>query len=83
MQSQPMILLTIRDVAERLKLSPSAVYQLVETGSLAHHRVGNGRGTIRVSEADLLAYLTQCWQGVAEKPALTRAPRTKLKHLRL
>jgi len=83
MQANPNSFLTIREVAELLKLSQSSVYQLIEAGRLAHHRIGQGRGAIRVLEADLQSYLDQCRQGIAEKPAKLRAPRTKLKHLRL
>lgn len=83
MQASLNSFLTIREVAQLLKLSQSSVYQLVEAGRLAHHRIGHGRGSIRVSERDLLAYLERCRQEIREKPVVTRAPRVKLKHLRL
>ena len=53
-------LLTVAEVAKRLKVSPSAVYALCAQERLAHHRVGLGRGTIRVSEADLQAFIESC-----------------------
>lgn len=76
--------LTVREVAERLRVNPSTVYQLVERGKLAHHRVGARRGAIRVSESDLTAYLESCHKTAAEQQR-GRAPvsRVKLKHIRL
>ena len=46
--------------AERLRVSPQCVYQLVETGRIVAHRIGVGRGTIRISGDDLDAYLESC-----------------------
>lgn len=50
-------MLTIRACAAELGVSPSTVYQLVRAGRLAHARIGVGRGVIRISPADLAAYL--------------------------
>ncbi|WP_261343820.1 helix-turn-helix domain-containing protein [Bythopirellula goksoeyrii] len=47
-------------LARQLKMSESLVYQLIEQGRLASHRIGNGRGRIRISEKDLLDYLSGC-----------------------
>ena len=52
--------LTVRDVAARWGVSRSDVYQLVSNGLLPSVRVGVGRGTIRVREADVGEYLKQC-----------------------
>lgn len=46
-------LLTVKQAAERLNVSPDCVYQMVEAGKLRHQRIGKGRGTIRISAADL------------------------------
>jgi excisionase family DNA binding protein len=46
--------LTVREVAARLRLSTATVYDLCESGGLAHVRVSNA---IRVAEADLTAFL--------------------------
>ncbi len=46
--------LTVKQVAQHLNVSPSVVYQLLDSGRLACHRIGKGRGTIRVSAGDLL-----------------------------
>jgi len=55
--AQPAALLTVRDVAARLRVSTARVYALIESGELTHLRLGNN--TIRVSEADLAAYLAR------------------------
>lgn len=52
-------LLRVSEVATRLNLSLSTVYQLIETGRLPSHNVGMRKG-IRVSEAALLAYVEEC-----------------------
>ena len=73
--------LKVRDTAERLNVSESCVYQLVEAGKLACHRIGIGRGAIRISEEDIRQYLESCRYEKHEKPR--RTPRPKLKHLKL
>jgi excisionase family DNA binding protein len=50
-------LLTPREVAQRLKLSPTAVYALCDSGALPCHKVGLKRSRRRIREADLQAYL--------------------------
>ncbi len=55
-----MQLLTAKEVASQLRVSPSLVYQLVESGRLACHRIGNGRGAIRIRPEDVDQYLSQC-----------------------
>ena len=52
-------LLRVNQVARRLNLSLSTVYQLIESGRLPSHNVGMRKG-IRVAESDLLAYVEQC-----------------------
>ena len=53
-------LLTVTEAAERLSVSVSCIYQLVENDKLPHHRIGLGRGAIRFSEADLDGFLAAC-----------------------
>ena len=48
---------TVSDVAEKLKVSQSTIYNAIECGDLPHHRFGKGRGTIRVSEDQLRRFL--------------------------
>lgn len=85
---RPEALLTVRDVAVRLRVSQSCVYALVQQGRIASHRIGGGRGVVRISEADLQRYLTACRAAEAEShephyEAPRRAPRVELKHLKL
>ena len=76
--------LTVREVAERLRVSQSSVYLLVENGRLAHHRIGARRGAIRISEGDLAAYLAENRQDqMRESPAAPMVGRVKLKHIQL
>ncbi|MGO8968451.1 MAG: helix-turn-helix domain-containing protein [Myxococcaceae bacterium] len=49
-------LLTTRQVAERLAVSPATVYKLLSRGAMPHLRVSNA---IRVRQADLDAYCTE------------------------
>jgi len=52
-------LLTVRDVAERLKLSRNQIYELLTQGRLTCRRVGTHRGAIRISEKALRKYIAQ------------------------
>ncbi len=76
-------LLTVNDAAERLSISTSLVYHLVESGKIAVLRVGNGRGTIRFRVEDIDAYIEGC--RVDAKSRLTPTPqlRPRLKHIKL
>ena len=49
--------LTVRQVAERLGISRPQAYALCKSGKLPHHRFGNGRGAIRISEEQLAEFL--------------------------
>lgn len=68
-------MLTVREVAERLKLSPGAVYKAVDRGELECHRFG---AAIRISEEQLARYLDQTRSGPPE-----RAGRRSFRHLDL
>ena len=57
--------LTVKEVADLLKLSLGAVYALCKAGKLPHHRLGQGRGAIRIDRQDLLAYVQACKTGAA------------------
>ncbi len=80
-KSADMNLLTVKDVAERLNVSPSLIYQLVESGKLSVHRIGTGRGTIRVSQSDLESYLAACHTETRSPSPVLR--KTRLKHIHL
>lgn len=51
--SQPRRLLTVREAAAYLSLSPSAVYELVRLRRIKHRRLAPARGSIRFLPADL------------------------------
>lgn len=48
--------LTVAQAAERLNVAAKTVYDLCGSGKLAHHRIGAGRGTIRIKPGDLEEY---------------------------
>ena len=60
-----MELLTVREAADLLRLSAGAVYALCKSGALPHHRLGRGRGAIRIDRQDLLRYAEACKSGGA------------------
>ncbi len=61
-------LMTVEDVARRLNVSDSFVYGSIADGRLKHHRLGKGQGGIRVSEAQLAAFLRLTERGGEEIP---------------
>ena len=75
-------LLTVSDAAERLSVSVSCVYQLVEKGKLPHHRIGLGRGAIRFSDDDIDGFLMACRYGGEAPSPLPSRPR-HLRHIKL
>jgi excisionase family DNA binding protein len=50
-------LLTVREVPERLRVSPATVYKLCEAGKLPHVRLA--AHAIRIAADDLAAYVRQ------------------------
>lgn len=75
------MLLTVREAADRLRLSVAAVYELVARGKVLSHRVGPSRGAIRIREEDLQQFLESCRQAPIEPHR--RPERVRLKHMRL
>ena len=53
-------MLTVKQVAERLNVSQSIIYSLIDAGQIVCHRIGLGRGSIRIAEDDLARYLKSC-----------------------
>lgn len=49
--------LTIREVAERLRVSQSLVRRMVRSGDIPSYRVGFGSGRLRIRADDLDAYI--------------------------
>jgi excisionase family DNA binding protein len=79
-------MLSVKEVAQRLRCSTSLVYALIEAGRLRCHRIGLGKqGGIRVSEEHLAAYLRQTEGGgeAGSPPDPSRLTRGAFKHLKL
>lgn len=76
---------TVQEIAQKLNVSPTCVYQLIERGRLPCHRIGLGRGTIRVSRQDLRDYLSSCRHDRSSRPQTDGGYRraVRLKHIRL
>jgi excisionase family DNA binding protein len=68
--------LSVRQVAEKLKVSTKLIYALCASGKIVHERHGLGRGTIRITEEALEEYRRGA---KVEQANTTLAP---LKHLR-
>ena len=75
--------LTPDEVSVVLNVSRSHVYQLVQRGTIPSHRIGNGRGPIRVSDRDLLDFISRCRSQKSEEVPKPVGNRRRLKHLRL
>jgi excisionase family DNA binding protein len=78
-----MLLLSVKDAASRLGLSPALIYALCSKGRIRHERHGLGRGVIRISEDALEEYRRSREVGVAEPVPPPDRSRVKLKHLRV
>lgn len=75
------MLLKVSDVATRLSLSASKIYELVESRRISHHKIG---GAIRISEEQLTEFLEETRQERGAKERSTRQlPRPRLRHLRI
>lgn len=72
-------LLTIKETADRLRLTESCVYKLIAEGKLPVVAVGLRKG-YRIDIRDLDAFV--CDQKFRNKPEAPRVPRPKLKHLK-
>lgn len=68
-------MLTVKEAAQKLGISPSLVYGLCAAGKIRHERFGLGRGTIRISIEALSEYRREA----EHKPALAVA--VPLKHI--
>jgi excisionase family DNA binding protein len=74
-----MKLLTVKETAKALSISPSLVYRLVSEGALRCYRIG--RGALRFRQEDVEGYLNRCIVEVKLEPR--RAPAAHLKHIRI
>jgi excisionase family DNA binding protein len=77
------MLLTVKDVATRLNVSQSCIYQLVESGRIPHHRIGLGRGAIRFTEDDISNFLAGSREETRDGTTTLKSPTRRLKHIKL
>ncbi len=73
-------MLTVKQTAERLNVSQNTIYSLISNGKIPCHRIGLGRGAIRIAEADLAEFLQQSLVVCERTPVRRRSP---MKHLKL
>ena len=76
-------LLTVREVAARLRLSIASVYVMIRQGTLIAHRLGGRKGAIRIRPEDVDSCLDSAEQVHAPSKSARSSPRVKLKHIRL
>lgn len=74
-------MLTVKQAAARLGVSPATVYGLCQRRRLSHVRIGLGRGAVRIDEGDLENYVRTA-KVQPSTPALS-PPRESFKHLRI
>ena len=70
-------MMTVEDVALRLKASDSFVYGAIADGRLKHHRLGKGQGGIRVSEEQFGAFLKLTERGGDPEPQSPKAAKPR------
>jgi excisionase family DNA binding protein len=84
-------LLTVKQAAERAKISPALIYDLCSLGVLPHFRIGRPgrRGCIRIDPDELDGFLAACRKGEEPEAAPPPKPKpvnpqpVKFEHLRL
>jgi excisionase family DNA binding protein len=67
-QEAPRPVLTPGQAAQQLAVSVGTIYGLCAARKLHHFRVGRGRGTIRIPDASLAAYLASVSVGGEAAP---------------
>jgi excisionase family DNA binding protein len=67
--------MTVAKAAEALEVSPALVYALLKAGKIAHHRIGLGRGVIRIDAESLAEYKRSCEVPVFETSPAPRVSR--------
>jgi excisionase family DNA binding protein len=77
------MLLTVKDVAQKLNVSQSCIYQLVESGRIPHHRIGLGRGAIRFTDEDITNFLAGSREETRHNTPAHKSPTRRLKHIKL
>jgi excisionase family DNA binding protein len=77
------VIYTVNEASQRLRISASLVYGLCARGIIAHRRCGLGRGTIRIDEEALKAYLDRSTVIVRRHAQGSRKTFTQLDSTRL
>jgi excisionase family DNA binding protein len=80
-------MLTVKEAADRMRVSSGLVYSLCVHRQLRHSRVGLGRGKIVIPEEAVAEYLRGREGGPVERlpppaPAERKPPPLRLRHLR-
>lgn len=75
--------MTVKQAAARLEVSAATVYGLVAAGKLRCHRVGLGRGCIRISEEHIVQYLSGAERGGEVMPHPPPSPAYRPKHVKV
>jgi excisionase family DNA binding protein len=78
-------MLTVKEAAEQLHVSATCVYQLIAKGKLACHRIGVGRGAIRIGADDLADFIDGCRHEIKSTSSISRPAdgrNRRFKHLR-
>lgn len=81
----PDAVLTVTEAASMLRVAEATIYDMCNSGRLAHTRYGAGRGTIRIKRADLENYsgprfrgkMTPHEQSIADRLERHRTPGRK------
>jgi excisionase family DNA binding protein len=64
--------MTVAQAAAKLEVSEGLVYKLCRAGKIAHHRVGLGRGVIRIEADALDEFKRGCEAGAFENEPETK-----------
>jgi excisionase family DNA binding protein len=72
----------VKDVAERIEVSTRTVYDLIAARKPRCHRIGMGRGTIRVTEEQLADFLAGAETRPPAPLAAARPKLVKSRHFR-
>ncbi len=71
-------LLTVREAAAALRLSPDSVYRLIQQGRLRAFRVGGGNGPLRIEPAAIDELLQPASSAARPDPTLRAGMRAAL-----
>ena len=74
---------SIKEAAKYLNVSPRTIRNLIDAGQLSHHRIGVGRGVIRISAEALQEHLAACEVDKRRQRNPRKRQRQPLRHLKL